>query len=448
MMSLYVEFFNFPTLQFQMSVSSVALALALTLTASIVAALGAVRRAFSVPPAEGMRGEPPPSFKRGVFDQLDITTIAPPLVRVLLRNLERRPARALLSIFGIALAVMILISGRFAFDSLDQIVAIYFRSSQREDVTVAFREPVAATVARELSRLPDVREVELSRVVPVRITAQQRSRRVALIGLEDRGELRRLVNGNGNVVSLTPAGLLLTRKLAEVLEVEPGQHVRLELLEGRRRTLMLPVTRVVDELIGTAAYMDRRTVNRLMREGDLASMAHIATTSPEPSILGRKLKRLPGVTEVAFRKSMLRSFEETLAENLHIQVAFLIAFASIISFGIVYNSARIALSERGYELSSLRVLGFTRREAALLLLGEQALLTIAAIPLGVAFGWGIAWWISSLFDSEVYRLPLVISGYTYGFALLIIGVSAFVSGVAVRLKIGRLVLVEALKTRE
>jgi putative ABC transport system permease protein len=123
-------------------------------------------------------------------------------------------------------------------------------------------------------------------------------------------------------------------------------------------------------------------------------------------------------------------------------------FASIIAFGVVYNTARISLSERSRELATLRVIGFTRGEISRILLGELAVLTIMALPLGMLFGYGFAWIIVAAFESESYRIPLTITRQTYGLATVLVSLAAILSGLAVRRRLDHLDLVAVLKARE
>jgi putative ABC transport system permease protein len=126
----------------------------------------------------------------------------------------------------------------------------------------------------------------------------------------------------------------------------------------------------------------------------------------------------------------------------------LVGFACVVAVAVVYNTARIALSERGRELASLRVLGFTRREVAVLLFGEQAILTIAALPLGCAIGYQLCALIARQYQWELFRMPVVVTPKTYAFAQLVVIAAAVGSAILVRRRLNRLDLVEVLKTRE
>jgi len=114
----------------------------------------------------------------------------------------------------------------------------------------------------------------------------------------------------------------------------------------------------------------------------------------------------------------------------------------------VYNSARIALSERSRELASLRVLGFTRGEISYILLGELGIVTAAGIPVGFLLARGIAVYIAEQMKSDLFRVPMVMAPSSYGFAALVVVVSALFSGLLVRHRLDHLDLVAVLKTRE
>ncbi len=446
--ALYGEFFRFPALRFSVGIETAGLAICISAAAAFIGAVTAVRRVASLPPAEAMRPEPPARFRKGLIDRAGLQRFFSPSVRMIFRNLERRPWKALLSVAVISLAVAILLVGRFSFDALDYMIAVHFRMAQREDVTLTFREPRSARVRHELMRLPGVLASETFRVVPARLRFEHRRKRVALLGINPDSQLRSLLDSSLRKVELPPDGLVLTTKLAEVLGVTRGDALTIEVLEGARPERTAVVAGLADELIGLSAYMNDRALNRLMREADTISGAYLSVDPNAAPRLYSLLKQTPAVSGVAIREMMLASFLETIARSLTISTTVLIGFACIIAFGVVYNGARIALSERGHELASLRVLGFTRREIAVMLLGEQSILTIAAIPAGFAIGFGICGLLVKLTSSELYRLPLVVSGATYSFSFAVVAAAAFLSGLLVLGRLYNLDLVAVLKTRE
>jgi putative ABC transport system permease protein len=447
--ALYTEYFRFPALRYTPGAGVVLTAVAISLASASVGALAAVWRAVSLPPAEAMRPEPPARFRAGFIERLGLKHFLSPTARIIVRNLARRPVKAFLNTLGISLSVALLVTGFYLYhDAISRVIDVMFRTVYREDVSVVFNEPRPASVRYDITRLPGVMRVEAHRFVPARLRFGHRTRRLALTGLESGAELWRVVDANYRVHEPPPDGVALTTKLAEWLGVKPGDTLTVEVMEGARPVSHLTVAGTVDDLVGMSAYMDIRALNRLMREGGTISGLRLMVDENALPSLYATLKKTPAVRSVVVPRALLANFNKTIARTIGTSTAILIFFACVIAFGVVYNGARIALSERGRELASLRVLGFTGREVAAMLLGEQALLAAAAVPLGCALGWGISWLITRAIDTELMRLPLVISGRTYARASIIIVIAAFLSGLLVIRRLRRLDLIEVLKTRE
>jgi putative ABC transport system permease protein len=266
--------------------------------------------------------------------------------------------------------------------------------------------------------------------------------------LPQNSDLRRVIDKNLSTVALPPEGLVLNSKLAEILGVGPGQAVTVEVLEGARPVLKAAVVGLADEPVGVSAYMNASALNRLMHEAGVISGGFLEVDAPQVAHLYSDLKRTPAVSAVVLRDAALKSFNDILYESLAIFTTVLVSFACVIAGGMVYNGARIALSERGRDLASLRVLGFTRREIGIMLLGEQGILTRAAVPIGFALGYGICSLMTIWLNTELYRMPMVINRSTFAASFLIVAAAAFGSGLLVQWRIRNLDLVEVLKTRE
>jgi len=360
----------------------------------------------------------------------------------------RRPGRAALSVLGLALAVAILVVGHYFVDAIQYLGDVQFRLVQREDLTVFFHDPRPARARYELAALPGVLRAEPFRVVAARLRHGHVERRIPVFGLASDAELRRIVGADLAALPVPAEGVVLTAKLAEILGVEPGDELTIEVLEGERPVRAVRVAGLADELIGLSAYMSAGALHRLLREDATLSGAFLRVDArAAPAIYG-ELKRMPAVAGATTRMAAIQGFEETLAKSLGVFTTVLVTFAAVIAAAMVYNAARIALSERGRELASLRVLGFTRGEVALLLLGEQALLTVAAIPLGFWIGYRLCAALAAAYQWELFRMPLVVSERTFAFALLVVAAAAAASSLAVRRRLDRFDLVEVLKTRE
>lgn len=444
----FTHFYQFPVLRYATSPTLILTAITISGGAAILGAFMAVWKAVSLPPAEAMRPEPPPQFRATLMERLGLQSWLSPVMRIILRNLERKPVQSSLSILGITVAVAILLVGRYSFDAIQYLIQVQFYVVQRDDVTLVFNEPRPARARYEVAHLPGVLYSEPFRSVGVKLRFEHRSRQVAIMGLQPNGELRRLIDRHLNSVDLPPDGLLLTTKLAEVLGVTPGDILTVEVLEGARPTRTIPVVGTVDELLGVSAYMDIQALNRLMQEGGTISGAFLAVDSQQLDPLYTRLKQTPAVASVAMKQAMISRFENTIAQSQSISTTIQIIFAGAIAFGVIYNTARIAFSERSRELATLRIIGFTQAQIAVVLLGEQALLTLVAIPPGLLLGYGLAALLSLAHNTQLYRFPLIVTQASYVFAVVVVVGVALISGLIVRRQLAHLDLIAVLKTRE
>lgn len=445
---IYQDFFRFPELRFAPTLSMILSAVAISGGAACLGALSALRSVAALPPAEAMRPEAPARFRPGIAERLGLQRLVSLSGRMIFRNLERRPWKAILSTFGLALAGAILIVGFYFYDAIDHLVRVEFQTASREDVGITFNEPHGSSAGYSVERLPGVFRAEPFRVVAARLRFENHSRRIGVLGLTHDRDLRRIVDKDLRVVNLPAEGIVLSESLSRILGASPGDTITIEVLEGERPVRQVLVAGTVDDLIGTSAYMDIHALNRLMREGQTISGAYLAVDPLVAPGLYALLKRTPAVSGVNVREAMLQSFRDTIARSLGISTGALIAFACVIAFGIVYNGALIALSERAHELASLRVLGFTRTEIGWMLLGEQAILAGVSIPLGFLLGYGICALLVYSMQSELYRMPLVISSRTYAFACITVTLASVISGLLISQKLRRLDLIAVLKARE
>jgi len=445
MIALYNQYFRFPVLFYRMSTD---VAVASLFGALIVAALGAwsaVRRAVRIPPAEAMRPEAPALYHQSLFEK---SLRLPMASRMVLRNLERQPVRSMVSVLGIAFAVAVLFVGLSFIDVMNLLVNQQFELATRQDATVSFAAPRSARAVHDVQHMPGALDLEPMRTVPVRLRSGARTRTLAISGLPEHPTLSRLVTRAGDALDVPPEGLVLSQMLGDILDVGPGSTVQVSVLEGRRQVLDVPVRLLVDDSLGLQAYMRQDALHRLLGEGATVSGAALTLDPAQTQAFYAAVKTMPAVAGVALREMTLQNFRETIDQTMNLQVFFNVLFAGVIAFGVVYNSARVSLSERSHELASLRVLGFTRGEISFILLGELAVLTVVSLPVGAAIGYGLGQLIMAGFNNEMYRLSFVVSPATVARAFLVVIVAATLSGLLVRRRLDRLDLVAVLKGRE
>lgn len=447
MIDLYNQFFRFPILLYRLSGGVAVTALGFGLAAAALGVAVAVRRAVAIPPAEAMRPEPPARYRTSVVERATAGRLAH-ASRMVLRNLERQPWRACMSVLGLAFAVAILFVGFVFIDVMDRLAEVQFSQIQRQDVTVSFVEPRSSRALHEVTALPGVIGAEAVRSVPARLTFGHRSRRVAITGQAAAPDLSRIIDASGRAVTLPPDGLVLSKILGDALSVVPGDRITVAVLEGARPVRDVMVAALVDDYMGLSAYMEQDSLRRMLREGASVSGVNLMVDPATLGALAAQLKATPAVAGITLTAAARKSFEDIIAQNFVIMTTLNVIFAAIIAFGVVYNAARISLSERSRELASLRVLGFTIREISTILLGELAVLTLLAIGPGLVIGWGLAKGVLASFENEFYRLPLVVTPQNAAWSSLTIILAAAVSGLAVRRKLDHLDLVAVLKIRE
>jgi len=448
LLDLYGMYFQFPELIYQVSWPLVMGAIVVSAAAATAGALGAVRRAVALPPAEAMRPEAPARFRPGLAEKIGLGRFFSPVGRMVIRTLERQPVRAAVSSLAIGLSIAILLVGAFMFDAVGYMADLQFRTIQREDVTVLFNTPRSSSARHELAAMEGVSAVEPFRMVPVRMRVEHRSRQVVITGLGAEAEMRRVIGPGGGRYRVPEEGVLLSEALARRLGVGAGDPILLEVLEGAQSERWTVVAGVAEELFGLNAYMEIGALNRLMREGPTYSGAYMRVDEQYRDAVNEQLKEVPAVAAVASRLTVLENFERQVSENLLLSMSIMVLFAGIIAVGVIYNGSRIALSERARELASLRVLGFTRQEVAVILFGEQAAVTALGIPIGFGIGVLLSYLMITAFETDSYRIPLVIDNYTFALAAGFAVLAAAVAGLLVRGRLNRLDLVEVLKTRE
>lgn len=448
MTRLYHPYYRFPELVFAFEPRSVSVALLIAFGAASVGALGAVRRAVALPPAEAMRPEPPPAFRALRLDGAFLRRLLSTVPRMIVRNLIRRPVRTGLSVLGIALGGSIVVVGFGMQDAIDHILDLQYQSADRQDVTVLFIEPRPREAAKDLVNLPGVLRVEPFRATAVTLKHGHREKQTGITGLPQGGTLKRMITRDEEPLAVPPEGLVLSRYLADQLAVGVGDSLEIELLEGRRRDRRASVTAVLDDLVGASAYMDADALDRLTGSPPLASGAFLQTDAGQSGLVYSRLKETAAVASVAVRERAIAVFREAMDQNMNLALTFEIGFSLIIAFSVVFNNARTALSERERELATMRVLGFGEGETAAVLLGELAVVTLVAMPLGMVLGYLLTGLVSELGTSELFRIPLRISASSYVTSAVVVTLSTLASAVVVTAKVKRLDLVSVLKTRD
>ncbi len=442
---MYHLFFRFPQLDFILDTSVLVAAAFVSALAAFVGVAGAVQRAVRLPPAEAMRPEAPASYRPALVEKLRSARWFSASFRMALRNIERRPVRSSLTCLALALATGILIVPNTFRDGIEYVLGFQWDVVQRQTVTLSLVEPQAGRAIADFRHMPGVVLAEPFRFVTVELRSGPITRRLLLQGLPEHGTLNRVINSSTEQLTLPAHGIVISAKLAEVLNARPGDEVIAKVLEGSERELTVPIVGLAEDFAGTAAYMERHALNRLLLEGDRINGAHLVVSSDRWSDFLHAVKNTPRAAGCVIKDSIREGFRKTTGESIGLLQKMYSMFATIVAFGIIYNSARISLSERARELATLRVLGFTRGEVGAVLVGELVLLTLVALPLGLGLGSLFAQGIITSVNTETVRLPLVLTPANYAFAVLVVAVASALSALFAARKLADIDLVSALK---
>ena len=448
LVGMYQMFFRFPDLRFQLDQASLGTALIVAMAAATLGVLGAVRRAAKLPPADAMRPEPPANYRPAFVERTGIAHFLSNTFRIAVRNLERKPMQVFFTVAGLALATGILIIPNCFRDSVGQILEFQWDTVQRQDVSIGLVEPDSEAARHPLRQLPGVMSLEPFRGAPARIHFGARSRQLAIQGMDPASEHQRVIDAKYRLVPLPPEGLVVSSKLAEVLGAKLGDLVTVEFLEGRRRKVEVPLAGFSEDFAGLVAHINRHALNRLLGEGDIITGASFRVDRARWLDFLRELKEQPRVSWVVVKESLRANFRKTTAASINLIQSIYLTFATIVAFGVVYNNARISLAERGRELATLRVIGFSQREVGAVLVTELIILALIAVPIGLGFGTFLATGILQAVNTETVRLPTVFTMRNYAFAVAVVATASTLSALVVLRTLKNLNLVSALKAPE
>ncbi|TGR15571.1 FtsX-like permease family protein [Mesorhizobium sp. M4B.F.Ca.ET.190.01.1.1] len=446
--TLYARFFSFPFLIFQQSLDLYAVA---ATTSALAALLGAARAIWSVitlPPAVAMQPPAPALYQSFLTGEGRLLSAFSQLTIMAFRHLLRWPLRSLLTALGTSLPVALLVTALFSFDSIAFMVDTVFFRAERQDATLSFGVEQSTRALQSVAAMPGVLRAEPFRATAVILRHGHRERRLVISSVPPKADLARVLDLDLAPIDPPPAGLTLSERVASLLDLRIGDLAEVELLERAHQMVRVPVTSIVQSYVGLAVYMRTEALDRLVGGGPRISGVRVAIDPARLGDLYSAVKQTPAIASIALQGISRQRFRETIGENITIMTTVYTALAVIIAFGVVYNSARIQLSERARELAGLRVLGFTRSEVSSVLLIELAAIVALAQPLGWMLGYLFSWSVVRGFESDLFRIPFVVNRSTFALASLVVLAVATLSALIVRRRIDRLDLVRVLKTRD
>jgi putative ABC transport system permease protein len=445
---LYASVFRFPAATFRMPAEILLAGAGIAIAGALAAAINTVRGVVRLPAAEAMRPPAPARYRRTLLERTRLGRRLSPEVRMIARELERQPVRAIVTTLGIASSVAILIAGTWWGDAFDYLIDRELFARERAQILLALNEARDTSALHDVWRLPGVIAAEGMRSVAVKFHHGRYTYRTVLTGIDPGSQLRAVQSPDGHPLPVESDAVLLTDRLADALHARTGSTIAIEALEGSQATRTFIVSGLTGDLMGMQAYAQRTAVSRLVGEGDTFNVARVRVDGARHDAFFEAVRNSPSIAAAGDKERMVKHFRSTQARNLLIFAAILTTFAACIAVGVVYNSARIQLAEHAWELATLRVVGFTRAEVSRMLLGQLAMQILVAIPLGCLGGYALALLIVTLISAEEFRIPLIVTSQTYATAIVVMLAAGIVSALVVRRHVDRLDMIGVLKTRE
>ncbi|MGR3638752.1 ABC transporter permease [Alterinioella nitratireducens] len=448
LIQVYVAYFKFPFLVFQLDPASFVTGVGVSILSASAGGLLVLRSVFALTPASAMRAPAPADYSRTGAIGHTLNRFLDQPSRMVLRRITRQPARMAGAMIGIACGMALSVSMITIYAGFDRTIDLTFNVIDRSDIAVSFTHAASEETIFNLRRMEGVTYVEPVRHVPVVLRNGLATHRGVVAGLSPDARLSRALDSDLVDIPLQNGGIVLSTALAVKLNIRPGDVLTAEVREGRQPVLQIPVTAIAESLLGSPAYMDLATLNRALREPNRVSGAYLSIDEAYATEIYAALQDMPTVAGVSLKSQAEVAFQTLMNTGAGAIRYVMGAIAFVITFGIVYNAARIAYAERSRDLASLRVIGFTRGEAAFVLLGELAIVTLVALPVGGVLGYYLSFGIAAGFSSELYQIPAVFDPASYGFAAMVVLGAAVASGWLVKRDVDRAELVSALKTRE
>ena len=407
---IYATFYEFPQLRHHFYPDLAAWGFAISVLVSVLGVWQGAWQVLRLQVAEAMRPPPPPLGGAVWLERLGwLWRRLRFQWRLALRNVLRNPFRSGTVVAAALAGSALLTAGLMLHDSMWFLLDFQFRMVQRADMELTFKDHHPRRAADYIGHFPQVGYLEPVAWIPCTIAHQHRQRRITLTGVEPAALLTTPRTRDGRRAAVPRSGLLLTRKLAQILHVRPGDVVTITPTQGEQRTYQVPVARITDSYLGLNAYADRRFLDRLLGEEELVSGVQLLGTARDRSIgaIHRELKQTPGLQYISARRDMIANLQETLIRVNTIFIGLLIFFAGVIFFGGVLNTSLLNLAQRRREAATLRVLGYGPWEVGNLFLREAALLNALGTLLGLPAGYGLCHFLAWLYETEMFRLPVV-----------------------------------------
>jgi len=441
--SLYIMFMNIPLFQMRVYYVYFIYGVLLTSVFCVVSGVIGARSVTKILPADSMKPEAPKSGGRIFLERFkNIWSRISFSWKMVIRNILRNKRRAAFLVVGIALTYGITMVPVFMSSVWTNIFTVHYGEFQRMNYNIDFTSPMSNNAMRELSKIIEVDDIEPKSEIPFEFRNGWRKKSVMTIGLLSETEFYNFKSPSGQRLGLPREGMLLSERLAESLHVSVGDEVLVKNFMPGKEDAYIEVKGIIEQHLGTNAYMDIDALNELL--GEKGMITGVLMNSRDDVV--NNLRDVKNIRQIQSVEDMKNSFIEFMDMIIY-SVGVMMLFGGVLGFAIVYNITIISISERLMEFSSLRVMGFEKKEIYKMVSRENGLLSVLGILFGVPLGYGMCAGIISAISMDMVGIPLIINTSTYFTTAFATIVFIGIAQLATVRKIYKIDFLEALKNR-
>ena len=429
-------------------------------TASVVCTVGATLFAsgkeLQETPASLMRPPAPKEGKRVLLERL--TFIWKHLSfswKSTIRNLFRYKKRLIMTVFGIAGSMGLMLVGFGIQDSISDIAAIQYRELQHYDGMVI--EDSDATEEEHAELFEYMKENEqiahCNRVQMTKISAPKGSSNISiyLFVPESLSEFARDVTLKnritGETYELTDEGAAISEKTASLLGLKVGDMIPLKKGDKEYKVRVAVIT---ENYMSHYLYMTPRVYEQTF--GEMPEYENIVFTMQEDckddlEMAGTRILANPGALSISYTSSLASQVDRMLS-TLDAVILVLIVSAGMLAFVVLYNLNNINITERQRELATLKVLGFYDGEVSQYVLRENVILTVLGIMFGAVFGILIHRYVITTVEVDAVMFGRNIKPLSFLYSGILTSIFSIVVNGVMHFKLKTIDMVESLKSVE
>lgn len=446
---LYKEYFNLPGFEHHFSIQYFLLGIVLSLLFSLFAGYSGAKRVLGLEPAEAMRPTAPPPGKNIWIEKIPyFVSMLTVQGRMAIRNTFRSKGRSIFTLLGVMFTFS-LMATLFSFQNLfDRMVMDQFTKVQHYDLKINYSAPLRySPVLYELDGKEGVQQVEPLLEVPATLKYRYHKEDTLLLGIASASALYTVVDQNYQKVDLSSTGLVLSKNLADKLEIHVGDRLHIESPYAKDDVVYAPVEKIIPQYIGSNGYMQIQGLNTLLGQENMSTSALLGVKGDQTAPLAKDLQDGDYVGTIENQQQLIQKYYDTVDTMIY-TLGFMGVLAVITGFAILFNAGVISLSERTRELASLRVLGMTEQEVFQVISFEQWFLAFFGILLGIPLTFGMQQGLAVSMETDLYTMPVGLTPSVFIFALIGTILSMAIAGYFIQKRIHQFNLVEVLKERE